>query len=457
MKYYVFLTVFYFSYAVGLSNVTYVILSQADEFHKKVALQLQNSIYTQSKELNLINSEIYISTIDFNISGEWTIFPIISPILEVIRYSQWVVLLEDRCNINLNLLLNTLQKYDSEKEIWLGHAIFDNEATIIHHFGFYKNPTFFKYPNLASGIILSIPLLKRLKHQLDDGNYKMPDFHIDPAYEFALFVYNNGSGPMIHNETTLCHKEQPNCSIYPKKLVPCVKSYVSSIFYAVKTCEKFHDSRVKTVQKTWGQYCTKITFFSDVEDIKALTVAVGVKNTEHGHCEKTITILKLIEKEIQDDVDVLWVALVDDDTILSVSRLTNLTSCYNTKEPIILGERYRFGDAGDGGFDYTTGGAGTLINRAALNLLAHNCKCPKLDSPDDMILGVCAEKLGITLVHIPQMHQARPSDYAEGRLATMDAVTFHKHWMINPIEVYQDWFEEDDRKYIKGYYEKLEL
>ena len=44
--------------------------------------------------------------------------------------------------------------------VWLGHALHDNEATIIHHFAFYEDPQKFKFPNLGSGIAISTNLLQ---------------------------------------------------------------------------------------------------------------------------------------------------------------------------------------------------------------------------------------------------------------------------------------------------------
>jgi len=37
------------------------------------------------------------------------------------------------------------------------------------------------------------------------------------------------------------------------------------------------------------------------------------------------------------------------------------------------------------------------------------------------------------------MVQARPADYAEGYLSNQLAVTFHRHWMIDAVHVYQQW------------------
>lgn len=51
--------------------------------------------------------------------------------------------------------------------------------------------------------------------------------------------------------------------------------------------------------------------------------------------------------------------------------------------------------------------------------------------------------------------QARPNDYPKEYLSTKDAVSFHKHWMIDPVKVYEDWFEEDDAQ--SSIIEHLEL
>lgn len=48
-------------------------------------------------------------------------------------------------------------------------------------------------------------------------------------------------------------------------------------------------------------------------------VATGVPNTEMGHCEKTIKILKLLDAELTQNAslsDIQWIVLADDDTIL---------------------------------------------------------------------------------------------------------------------------------------------
>lgn len=90
----------------------------------------------------------------------------------------------------------------------------------------------------------------------------------------------------------------------------------SNIYFAVKTCKKFHKDRVMIVQKTWGKHAEHIKFFSDVEDKGIPTVSIGIPNTEYGHCKKTFEILKYVAGEIMNSTEIQWIVIADDDTIL---------------------------------------------------------------------------------------------------------------------------------------------
>lgn len=105
---------------------------------------------------------VHLSHSDFPHPGGWTILPLIPRLANLHKgNSSWIVFLEDRTKVNLNVLLDKLIQYNSDKEIWVGHALYDKEASIIHHFAFYDNPSYFKYPNVASGFAMSVALVKR--------------------------------------------------------------------------------------------------------------------------------------------------------------------------------------------------------------------------------------------------------------------------------------------------------
>lgn len=42
--------------------------------------------------------------------------------------------------------------------------------------------------------------------------------------------------------------------------------------------------------------------------------------------------------------------------------------------------------------------------------------------------------------------KARPDDYPSELLQTQFVVSFHKHWMLDPIQVYDKWFATDDQE-----------
>uniref|UniRef100_A0A1I7XM52 N-acetylgalactosaminide beta-1,3-galactosyltransferase n=1 Tax=Heterorhabditis bacteriophora TaxID=37862 RepID=A0A1I7XM52_HETBA len=117
------------------------------------------------------------------------------------------------------------------------------------------------------------------------------------------------------------------------------------------------------VKRTWTGDLPFVEYFSDVEDPYVPTIALGVNNTERGHCEKTFAILQYFLDHRDDWPDIQWLVLADDDTLLSVPRLLELLTCYDNKQKLIIGERYGFGFSHFGltGYDYPTGGAGSAL------------------------------------------------------------------------------------------------
>ena len=73
------------------------------------------------------------------------------------------------------------------------------------------------------------------------------------------------------------------------------------------------------IQKTWARFTIHLRFFSDVYDSTIPTVQTGVENTERGHCEKSLKILRLILNEISKNStlkNIEFILLADDDTLL---------------------------------------------------------------------------------------------------------------------------------------------
>lgn len=50
--------------------------------------------------------------------------------------------------------------------------------------------------------------------------------------------------------------------------------------------------------------------------------------------------------------------------------------------------------------------------------------------------------------------QARPPDYAPGYLLNEEPISFHKHWLINPVKIYEEWFMKEDTEFFNNYSKK---
>ncbi|GLV32364.1 uncharacterized protein CBL_00927 [Carabus blaptoides fortunei] len=451
----------YFVQCLEYRDIVFLVLSQRNKYNYQLALDLKQNIINQATTSKQDVPRVHFSHEEFSNVGDWIVLPLVPKLFAKHRNtSTWLVVCTENTRFNLPQLINTLSKYNPNKEIWLGHALFDHEATIIHHFAFHDAPESFLYPNMASGFAISVPLLKKLSHRVKKLRDTDLEFSIDASHEFAIFVWNKGRGPVLTHEVSFCVEEEPHCAAYVEPFVPCNK-YVpnESIYFAVKTCSKFHKDRVRVVQNTWGKYVKNIAFFSDVEDKNIPTIDLAVPNTEYGHCGKTTAILKYLSNEISLKAGIKWVIIADDDTILGVSRLQQILSCYDSSDNITLGERYGYQAHTNQGYNYITGGGGMVFSATLVRTLATRgvCTCPSNNTPDDMYIGVCLARIRINVVHCPMFHQARPTDYASAYLASHAPVSFHKHWMLNPAAVYEKWFAEEDERASNIVYQKTEL
>ncbi|XP_051687722.1 beta-1,3-glucosyltransferase isoform X1 [Oryctolagus cuniculus] len=433
---------------IDLKGIVFVIQSQSNSFHARRAEQLRKSILKQAADLTQeLPSVLFLHQLPQQ-EGAWTILPLL-PHFSVTysRNSSWIFFCEEETRIQIPKLLETLRRYDPSKEWFLGKALHDEESTIIHHYAFSENPAIFKYPDFAAGWALSVPLVNKLAKRLKSESLKS-DFTIDLKHEVALYIWDKGSGPALTPVPEFCTDDVDSyCATTFHSFLPLCGKPVKKedIFVAVKTCKKFHSDRIPIVKQTWEREASFIEYYSDYAETSIPTVDLGIPNTDRGHCGKTFAILERFLNHSNDKT--LWLVIVDDDTLISISRLQHLLSCYDPSEPVFLGERYGYG-LGTGGYSYVTGGGGMVFSREAVRrLLASKCRCYSIDAPDDMVLGMCFSGLGIPATHSPLFHQARPVDYPKDYLSHQVPISFHKHWNIDPVKVYFTWLapREEDR------------
>ncbi|KAH8405112.1 hypothetical protein KR222_001715 [Zaprionus bogoriensis] len=423
--------------------------------------------------------------------------------------TEWIIWCQANTHVSsLRALLGQLQRRNAKELAYYGHALHDVEATIVHHFAHYKNPTWFPYPMLSAGVVFTGALLHRLA-ELVAANApnarRHSEFAIDAAHELARFIFDNltpampnddegtnssttdgnstlpdddsaGSSNMLQRKIILKSAAYicPSASLSPAGSLPSsgmqvgkpkqklvakcnhfapqqVHTSGAHIYFAIKTCAKFHKERIPIIERTWAPDAIQRKYYSDVADAAIPTISTGIPNVASGHCAKTLSILQLSLKDIDELAHIRWLMLVDDDTLLRcvcmcvsmrfcvVPRLSALLSCLNHTEHVYLGERYGYRLYAPDGFNYHTGGAGIVFSVPLLRLIVQRCSCPTANAPDDMILGYCLQALGVPARHAVGLHQARPQDYAPELLQLNAPISFHKYLHTSPEHTFKRW------------------
>ncbi|CAI5643368.1 unnamed protein product [Oreochromis niloticus] len=391
-------------HSVELEDVVIGIQSQRNSYHARRSGQRKVEILQQAARLGQGVPVVVLLHELSQYEGDWSILPALPRLFAKYGHSaSWLFFIEEETEVTLSALLEVLNRYPAQEEWFLGKRLRDNEASIIHHYAFSEDPSSFGYPDTAAGWALSAPLLKRLTERIQSENLKS-DFTIDLKHEIALFIWEEGHGPKLTAVPEFCTEPRDGCATTFTTYLPDCGDPVSKndVFVAVKTCQKFHSDR--------------------------------------GHCGKTFAILRRFLSKAVPKAD--WLLIVDDDTLISLPRLRQLLRCYNPKEAVSLGERYGYGLI-QKGYSYTTGGGGMVLSRMAVSrLLSSSCGCYSDDAPDDMVLGRCFTTLGVPITHSPLFHQARPDDYPEEMISTQHAISFHKHWNVDPVAVYRYWLQD---------------
>ncbi|XP_026183308.1 beta-1,3-glucosyltransferase isoform X3 [Mastacembelus armatus] len=388
--------------SVGLEKVVLVIQSQRNSYHVRQAVERKVEILHQAAELGKGVPVVVLLHELSEYEGNWSILPVLPQLFATYGQSAfWFFFIEDETRVRLAAVLQVLHRYQVQEEWFLGKRLHDNEASIIHHYAFSEDPSSFGYPDPAAGWALSSPLLRRLAERIQHEHLKS-DFTIDWKHEIALYIWEEGNGPELTAVPEFCTEPRQNCATTFTTYLPNCGDPVSKndLFVAVKTCQKFHSERVPVVKATWEKDAGFLEYYSDVTDASIPTINLGVPNTERGHCGKTFAILKRFLSKAVPKTE--WLLIADDDTLISM-----------------------------------------VLNRVAVSrLLSSGCSCYSDDAPDDMVLGRCFTLLGVPITHSPLFHQAQPDDYSNALISLQEAISFHKHWNIDPMAVYKHWLQD---------------
>ncbi|KAH7730351.1 Fringe-like family protein [Aphelenchoides avenae] len=447
---------FYVAYEVASANsISFIVLSQPFPYDAQRAQSLKQKIEAAGASLN-VSVSIKLLHADFpSVIGSWAVWPLLARLSEDILRSEWIIFCEPHTHFDLAGISTFLQQHAPSDSVVIGRALRDKKPVIIHHYHIDRDDPML-YPDFASGVIMSRNLGTRLIRALKESEPNI-NFVIDPKFELAKLIYEKTQTRLIDVSPGLCllksevasgkcmaWYEEPSFSETEDECGAGVTN--EDVFFAVKTFSGNHKSRVVYVKRTWAKDVKYVEYFSDIDDIYVPTINVGIPNTERGHCAKTLAIIKhfLEQQELEH---VQWLAIADDDTLLGVTNLRQMLNCLPSSKKLIVGERYGYGFTSDGkgGYDYPTGGAGMVFTRAAAAALASLCECPQTDAPDDMIIGMCARRLGIPIIHSAAFHQAQPYDYAETYLNRIRPISFHKFHDLDPYKVYTDYLDANVR------------
>ena len=338
--------------SVDLSRVVFVINSQPNSHHASIAESTAGRIRASLSASGVREPQhVYSAAHDdfLPLHGAWTYFPLIEAVAREFAggVADWFVFLEESADVNLDKLAGVLSSHSSDDDVFVGHALADLDSVIQHH---YAPPGELRFPQTDAGFVLSRAVVERVREEYESmiksQSSKFPkDFSIDPAYELArmlehLFDGDGVRGVTIKNDTRLCLEADAECAIYPRGRPDCaseddeIADLAASTLFAVKTCEKFHEERLPVVRETWANAALNVEYFSETADPKYGTVVLpGVRNTERGHCGKTVAILKFFNRHAEER-GWKWLVIADDDTMLGVRRYVEMLSCYDPTEEI---------------------------------------------------------------------------------------------------------------------------
>lgn len=435
-----------FSPVISTNEFVVLLIGQS---HIYILSQIHNASTFIPPEIPLLYTHSYASTIP----NWYTIYPIFSTIIHQYVQMKWLFICEPDTRFNLSKLLAFARK---NEDLYMGHGLYDSEPSIIHHFSLnFTNP----YPDFASGVLISRNILTKFVNQLKTYTKKI-DFIIDIKFEFNQLINELISVKLIDRPDLFCIKHRKGCLTWydgqGDYLCPRKDIHFNDLYFGIKTFVDYHSTRIPWLKKTWLNDQFNYHFFTNrlnktIDHPKERFILNDI-NTERGHCHKTFSILHSF---YTNQTKLNYLIIVDDDTLLSPTRLLRLIRCFMlTKDlPLVLGERYGYGEY----YPYPTGGSGMIFNRPAVGEIITHCQCPSADTPDDMFLGLCLQRLGLLLVHIPELHQAQPNAYSNDWLGHQKAISFHKFDGINVEDVYRSYLHEDIPMEMKSHYTKDEF
>ncbi|VDL24616.1 unnamed protein product [Hymenolepis diminuta] len=151
------------------------------------------------------------------------------------------------------------------------------------------------------------------------------------------------------------------------------------------------------VKATWARRFNGYVFISSEDDPSLPSIRVVETESRAILWEKTRQAFMYAKKNFLNDYDFFMKA--DDDSYVIVENLRFILSKMDPSVPFIMGRRFKkYVKQG-----YLSGGAGYVVSRAALKLIAEGMEkevvdCQKRGGAEDVNLGACAERVGVKMI-----------------------------------------------------------
>ncbi|XP_018101212.1 glycoprotein-N-acetylgalactosamine 3-beta-galactosyltransferase 1-like [Xenopus laevis] len=147
------------------------------------------------------------------------------------------------------------------------------------------------------------------------------------------------------------------------------------------------------LKHSWTRHCNTTLFMSSTANESFPAIGLGTKEGRDELYWKTIKAFQYIHQNYLDEAD--WFLKADDDTYVVMENLQFLLSNYTPEQPVYLGKRFKpFVNQG-----YMSGGAGYVLSKESLKRFVEAFRtgvCTHTSPVEDLALGQCMEKLGIT-------------------------------------------------------------
>lgn len=338
----------------------------------------------------MIEPEIILLHRDFPLISGWAIFPLLPQLLmDKSSNTKWFAFLDEAAEVNFEALEAILTNHDVENPVLLGKLLRDDHKSQQHY-----NIIGTEYPDLKPGFFMTSSLVEILSKELlkDDSSLNMKFFPkyitMDVSFDLAKaidYLITNQLykkfPPRILNEDNFCATYDSRCAVFLRNTTCNIDQrnsldVLNQTFFAVKTCKKFHQTRLPVLFDTWASKVPHILLASDTEDAALNTVVfpAAILKGKVNQCLKVVEIINYFNLHAEK-MNWEWLVIVDDDTLLSVAKLANLLQCYQGyDEDLALGEVFGHLILPLGqttGFDFLAGGSGKVFSRGLVKKLAN--------------------------------------------------------------------------------------